>query len=170
MRYLVASAVVLMLIGAPLGSYFYLRSGLAYRLDSQEQLSPKEVSKAVLESIERVRSDKTATLIHTASDGLQSDVDLLSQIDDRIVDRDHFEIISFSDPSKFGDLRDIRFIQDSSLFKGFQQRFILIDSAGVVRNTYKADRDIAKVLIRHLAVVIPLPKHRDIRLRRELEN
>ena len=63
MKYLIASAVVLMLIGAPLGSYFYLKSGLKYRLESQEQLAPKEVSQEVLSSIEKIRTSKTAALI-----------------------------------------------------------------------------------------------------------
>ncbi len=170
MKYLIASAVVLMLIGAPLGSYFYLKSGLKYRLESQEQLAPKKVSQKVLSSIQKVRSDKTAALIHTASDNREVDLRLLMEIDDRIVDRDHFEILSFSDESLFTKVRDIRFVNDSSLFRSFDHRFVLVDSAGVVRNIYRAEEDISKELIRHLAVVIPLPKHRDIRLRRELEN
>ena len=169
MKYLIASAVVLMLIGAPIGSYFYLKSGLKYRLESQEQLAPKEVSQAVSSAIEQVRTEKTAALIHTASDNKESDIKLMMEIDDRIVDRDHFELISFSDPASFGKVRDIRFIDDPNQFGAYDQRFVLVDSAGVVRNTYTADDDISKELIRHLAVVIPLPKHRDIRLRRELE-
>ncbi len=170
MKYLIASAVVLMLIGAPLGSYFYLKSGLKYRLESQEQLKPKEVSEEILSSLEKVRTTQTAALIHTASDNREADVKLLLEIDDRIVDRDHFELISFSNPASFGEIRDIRFVDDPSLFQNYDQRFVLVDSAGVVRNTYSAEQDISKELIRHLAVVIPLPKHRDIRLRRELEN
>ena len=170
MKYLIASAVVLMLIGAPLGSYFYLKSGLKYRLESQEQLAPKEVAQDVLSSIEKVRTSKTAALIHTASDNREADIKLLMEIDDRIVDRDHFEILTFSNETLFTTVRDIRFVNDSSLFDSYDQRFVLVDSAGVVRNTYSAEEDISKELIRHLAVVIPLPKHRDIRLRRELEN
>ena len=169
MKYIAGIAVVLMLIGAPLGSYFYLKNGLKYRLESQEQLQAKQVSTTIKDHIEAVRTPKTAALIHTAFDNRAADITLLSQIDERIVDRDHFEIISMSDPFASDRDLEIRFITDSVLFNGYDQRFVLVDSAGVVRNTYKADDDISKELIRHLAVVIPLPKHRDIRLRRELE-
>ncbi len=170
MKYLIAGAVVAMLIGAPLGSYFYLKSGLKYRLESQEQLKEKEVSAATSQAIERVRTPATAALIHASSDPRPVDIDLLKEIDERIVDRDHFEIITRLDKNIFDSFRDIRFITSDSLFTTTAERFILVDSAGVVRNTYMADDDISKELIRHLAVVIPLPKHRDIRLRRELEN
>ena len=170
MKYVAGIAVVLMLIGAPMGSYFYLKNGLEYRLESQEQLQAKTVSDVINNHIETVRTPKTAALIHTSHDNRVADIKLLDQIDERIVDRDHFKIISMSDPFESERTLDIRFVSDSSLFQAYDQRFILVDSAGVVRNTYTADEDISKELIRHLAVVIPLPKHRDIRLRRELEN
>jgi len=169
MKYIAGIAVVLMLIGAPLGSYFYLKNGLKYRLESQEQLRVKIVSEKIQNHIETVRTPKTAALIHTAHDDRVADIELLDRIDERIVDRDHFEIISLSRPFESDRALDIRFVSDSLLFSGYDQRFILVDSAGAVRNTYTNDEDISKELIRHLSVIIPLPKHRDIRLRRELE-
>jgi hypothetical protein len=169
MKYIAGAAVVLMLIGAPMGSYFYLKNGLKYRLESQEQLQAKQVSTTISQHIETVRTPKTAALIHTAHDNRAADIELLKQVDERIVDRDHFEIISMFAPFSSERKMDIRFIADTVLFAGYDQRFVLVDSAGVVRNTYTADDDISKELIRHLSVVIPLPKHRDIRLRRELE-
>ena len=100
MKYLAGIAVVLMLIGAPMGSYFYLKNGLEYRLESQEQLQAKTVSDVINNHIETVRTPKTAALIHTSHDNRVADIKLLDQIDERIVDRDHFEIcLLYTSPS-----------------------------------------------------------------------
>lgn len=169
MKFLIAGAVVAMLVLAPIGSYFYLQSGLKYRLESQEQLKAKEVSSELLKHVHSIVTPKTAALIHLYNDNNESDIDILKKIDERIVDRDHFEIISYADPTNFLEKNKIRFLTEPVLIHLSKHRFMLMDSSGVVRNTYPGDNDFSKELIRHLAVVIPLPKSRDIRLKRELE-
>ncbi len=169
MKYLIAGAVVAMLILAPMGSYFYLQSGLKYRLESQEQLKPKEIDSQLYAGLKSIVTPKTAALVHLYDDDSPADIDILKKIDDRIVDRDHFEIITYSDPEQFDEGNKIRFLNAPQLSYLSKDRFILIDSSGIVRNTYEGNIDFSKELIRHLAVVIPIPKSRDIRLKRELE-
>ena len=170
MRYLIASAVVAILILAPLGSYIYLRSGLKYRLESQAQLSPKEISPELRIKLDSLVSRHRAALVHISTDNNPIDLSLLKKIDDRITDRDFFDIISYStDRTAFGEKSKIKIVDLPVMEHLTNDHFILIDSSGAVRKTYKGGEDFSKELIRHLSVVIPLPKSREIRLKRELE-
>ncbi len=169
-KYLIAAAVVLVLIGAPFGSYFYLKYGLEYRLESQEQLKPKEVDASVIRAIKELVPYGTAALIHTRGDEDTKGIELLNKVGERIVDRDYFAIYSSAASTNFDKISKVTSDPSAKMKDLIDDHFILIDSAGIVRNTYPGNKDISKELIRHLSVVIPLPKNREIKLERELED
>lgn len=168
MKYLVAAAVVAMLIIAPFGSYFYLKSGLVYRLESMEQLKPKEASAEYKAFLDQVVNPHMAALIHLGGDDDLKGIELLKQVDDRIVDRDNFELFTLSSKGTFEPNAEIQYVEDLEIVDS-EYQFMLIDTAGTLRYEYAYGPDHSKDMIRHLAVIIPVPKSREIKLRRELE-
>lgn len=163
-------AIVLVLIIAPIGSFFYLRAGLKYRLESQEQLEAQEISESLKKSIIDVITPYHVSLLHLGGDADEDGLDLLSKIDDRIVERDFFEVITNASlsslPPKTNILsKDINVSSESN-----QVQFVLLDTSGVVRHLYNFGEDHSKSLIRHLSVVIPMPKSREIKLNREIQD
>jgi hypothetical protein len=170
MRYLVAAAVVAMLIGAPMGSFFYLKYGLKYRLETQAQLSPKDIDQGLNVQVTGLLKESNAAMIHLGGPQDVIGIELLQKLDERIVDRDNFELLSNADPASFDSKAKIRFYNNDSLSDSLNYQFILVDTSGIVRYEYAYGVDHAKEMIRHLSVVIPLPKHREIKLKREIED
>lgn len=168
-KYVAAAAVVAMLIIAPFGSFFYLKSGLKYRLESMAQLEPKIIDESKQEVVKQVLQPQMAALLHLGGDTDAKGIDLLKQVDDRIVDRDNFEIFTNASKSNFKATAQIQYI-DSELVESLKEnQFMLFDTSATLRYVYDYGPDHAKLMIRHLAVVIPVPKSREIKLKRELE-
>lgn len=170
MKFLSAIAVVLVLIVAPIGSYFYLRAGLKYRLESQNQLLAPEVDSIMKRQILNVISDHTAALVHLGGNNDTQGINLLQQIDERIVDRDFFEIVSNADSTTIQSKNKVRFVGSDHINGLDSIQFVLVDTAGVLRHLYYFNEDHSKTLIRHLSVVIPMPQSREIKLNREIQD
>lgn len=163
---LVALAVVAILIIAPFGSYFYLKGGLEYRLESLDQLKEKEITTELREEIES-KSPFTgnARFIYIPGGQETQERELLHTIDQQIVDRSRFEVISFSEERGIDYEHDIQFV--GSTDKDFGWQFMMIDTSNVVRSTYAYHEGLGKELIRHLSVVVPVPTSRSVNLNRE---
>lgn len=163
---LVALAVVATLVLAPIGSYFYLRKGLEYRLESLDQLQEKKVSPEILSLVERSAPfNGNARLIHFPSNQVEAEIDLLISVDDQIVDRARFEIISFSNALKSAEEQNINFVGTTETTTEMQ--FMMIDTSNVVRSTYIYNENLGKEIIRHLSVLVPVPTSRSVTLQRE---
>lgn len=55
------------------------------------------------------------------------------------------------------------FIMDSLMIKG--KLFALVDTSGSVRNYYSPDTKDLKNMVEHLAIVLPQPKEKDIKIK-----
>jgi hypothetical protein len=171
MKFVSAVAVVVVLIVAPIGSYFYLRAGLKYRLESQVQLQEPIVNALLKKTLLSIRSEKTASLFHLGGNDDKEGIELLQRVDERIVDRDHFEIFSNATSASFKNEKNkIKLINNDSLGLFDDIQFVLIDTAGMLRHVYNFNEDHSKSLIRHLSVVIPMPQSREIKLNREIQD
>lgn len=169
MKYIMASAVVAILILAPLGSYLYLKSGFSYRLKAMEELEPKEIDSQLKVWLSTALEPNTkVTLIHLPGEEVSQELALLKQLDERIVDKTSFEIISFADEDP-GYEGDIIYRPGFNVSQIEKHPFLLLDTAGIVRNYYDMDETTSKRLIKHLAVLIPMPERREIKLKRELK-
>lgn len=164
---LVAGAVVFLLVVVPIISYFFLRRGFEYRKESLTQLEAKEISHQLATSLhDYALHTGNAQLIHIPGSELEKEVAILEAIDEQIVDRDRFDILSFSEDPLPTSEKKITYVPEA---KGIDAdySFILIDTANVIRGTYSYHDDLDKELIRHLAVVIPVPKRKTIKLQRD---
>jgi len=154
-----------MLVIVPMVSYVFLRKGFEYRKESLVQLEEKQID-SELSSLLSTYAPHTgnAQLIHIPGEDVSSERDVLSKIDERIVDRDRFDIISFDAEIDTEDR-----IDHVSIPSGVQSpySFILIDTSASVRGVYEYEEELGKELIRHLSVVIPVPKKRSITLERD---
>ncbi len=170
MKVFQALAIVVILIVAPLGSYLFLKGGFVYRMDSVQQLLPKDTStaeKALIDSL-RTRSTKVK-LVYTSKNDNPQKQRLLKKIDDRIVDREYFEIISFGDkPMEHPTDKIMYYSTMKDIIKDLENEYYLIDTLGRLRYKYDFTTGIDDSLIRHLSVVIPMEKRRTIQLNRDV--
>lgn len=162
-----ATAIALVICVAPIGSYFFLKGGFDYRLESLNQLQPKELSKELNTAIEKYAPfEGNARLIHIPGEAETSELSVLQVIDDQIVDRARFDIFSFAQKRDIGKNK-IEFIDVPKMQSDFD--YILIDTSNIVRGAYQYHPRIGDEIIRHLSVVIPMPEQRSITLNRNKE-
>ncbi|MFT6809575.1 MAG: hypothetical protein ACJA01_002813 [Saprospiraceae bacterium] len=163
-------ALVAVLAIAPLVSWIYLKKGVEYRMAALETLIPKTLDKNTLEYIAPyVKADGQAKLIMLPSMKSNQNYELLYEIDDRIIEKPLFEIIAIGDdpgssvPEKINNLS----FQQMELDYNGPHDYILLDTGNEVRATYTVHEDIAKEIIRHLSIVIPMQKKKSIKLERQ---
>ena len=151
-------ALTAMLILAPLGSWVYLKLGMDYRMTSVEQLLPKEFPSSIhTELISILKSNNKAKLIHINQLNDPRAHDLLEKLDERVVDKTYFELISLSSVREISDQSSIKYYSEIGSIE-FENSFLLFDTSNTLRNYYQLNDDIGKEVIRHLAVILPLPK------------
>ncbi len=159
MKYIIAAAIVLVLVGAPLGSYLYLRKGFEYRLNALEELKPKTMEaslKTLMDSM--VPDNNKVSLVYMKRQGDDLGESQLDAIDAKVVDTASFQTIIVD-----------RNFRDGLMPEQDMQTFYLLDTAGVLRATYSANEQTLKDIIRHLSVLIPMPKRKNIQLKRDVE-
>ncbi len=164
---LIGFAVVFMLVIAPAISYLYLKKGFDYRLESINQLQEKEISADLRNYINEHDPFKgNARLLHFPSEHISEELRVLDIIDERIVDRDRFDIISFGrEPSI--NRKDKIIFRGASPYHAKDYQFMLLDTSNIVRGTYPYYDEVGKEIMRHLSVVIPIPRKREITLLRD---
>ena len=163
----VTFAVLFMLVIAPAVSYVYLKKGFDYRLESIDQLKEKEISAELRGFIDKQDPfTGNARLLHLPSSNLSEEIKVLDVIDERIVDRTRFDIVSFaSEPSTDRDDKiDFMSVERTN---PSEYQFLLLDTSNIVRAVYPYTEDVGKDIMRHLSVVIPVPTKREITLLRD---
>lgn len=161
-------AVIAVLVIAPLGSYIYLKNGFAYRVESIAQLKePKPVAPEVITFIEKhAPFKKNSRLVYFPGKDKAAEIKVVDLIDRRIVDRERFDIVSFSDMKTGRKLHQIDYI-DVSETPTTDIQFLLLDTSNVIRATYAYEPEIEAEILRHLSVVLPMPTRKNIHLKRE---
>ncbi len=160
-----AIAVAVVLCVAPIGSYLFLKGGFQYRLESLNQLVPKDIDPELQMLISEYAPFKgNARLIHVPGTSEKEELSVLDDIDDQIVDRERFDIYSFS-ANTFTHKHKVDFVKAPAFINQYQ--FVLIDTSNQVRGVYPFGEDIRKEIIRHLSVVLPMPRQKTITLKRD---
>jgi len=154
-----------MLVIVPMISYVFLRKGFEYRKESLVQLEEKRIDSELRTFLSTYAPHiGNAQLIHIPGAEVISEQEILSKIDERIVDRSRFDIISFGAEIDSEDQIDHVSVQTRVQSP---YSFILIDTSESIRGLYEYQEELGKELIRHLSVVIPVPTKRSITLNRE---
>ena len=161
MKYLVSAVVFIMLFVLPLGSWYYLQSGLDYRKDALKELEPKgEFLSPVLD--QNTLKSKT-TLIHLKDVG----DNVVSEIFGQYGSSHTFQLISIDAPSEdeANWIQIDDFTANSISSANSNAGFILIDTSAQLRNIYPPDMDGVRRLIEHTSIVLPRIKEMDVKLK-----
>ncbi len=161
MKYLVSAVVFIMLFVLPLGSWYYLQSGLDYRKEALVELEPKgEFSNSMVDK-ESLKS-KT-TLMHLKP----VDNNVIQEIFGQYGGSQTFQLMSIETPEEGAKnwIEIDEFTANSISSANANAGFLLIDTSGQLRNSYPADMDGVRRLIEHTSIVLPRIKEMDVKLK-----
>ncbi len=164
MKYLVSAVVFLMLFVLPLGSWYYLQSGLEYRKDALKELEPKgEFLSSVIDK--NILRSKT-TLMHLKPVKKEN---VIPEIFGQYGGSKTFQLFSIEAPTEKAEnwLKIDDFTANSISAANSNAGFLLIDTSGQLRNSYPADMEGVRRLIEHTSIVLPRIKEMDVKLKGE---
>lgn len=158
MKYLRGLAVVFVIFVLPAGSWYYLQSGYNYRVGALQELEPKGqlIPLAKEKETKDLITDKV-TLICLCEGVSDEDMTTLKNIEEKYDSRG-FQVI--------------RLAQSDADYQSLKNKYgpdplILIDIKRQLRNTYTLSPDDIKEVVKHIAIVIPMPSRQKIKLKRE---
>lgn len=171
MKHLKTIAILLLLFGVPLGSWYYLNLGYNYRLASLVELTPKDsISNpdfiAKFDSSINYKDvfDNKMTCVYWGDN-----TDFVDKYVSQYKDISAFQMLYFGDKQ---DKLDVHKLSGDLICQSEQPpnypnaKFILIDDKGYIRNYYKDDQSSLVKLIEHTAIVIPRKQSKDIKLKK----
>lgn len=143
---------MILLFGLPLGSWFYLQSGREYRRDAVQELMPKDsLSNPSVEILWNGVSIKDELYGKTSCVSTDLDPSFIQVYNDQYKNSYTFQCLNH---------------KDSVQIKGLNPSdYILIDTAGYIRNMYSNNVDDKIKLVEHTAIVIPRKKGKDIKIK-----
>lgn len=169
-NYINIVSILGVLVIAPIVSWVYLKKGIEYRKSALETLTPKSLDDNTKQFIAPyVLPDGQAKLIHLSGAKQPNMYDLVFRLDERIIEKPLFEIISIGDASGVdwpARPNNISMRRSTQEYEG-PYDFVLLDTGNVVRATYKYHPELDKEIIRHLSIIIPMQPRKDIQLERQ---
>lgn len=165
MKYLIAAAVSLLIIIVPFGSWYYLQTGLNYRKASIEELKPKGDINDLTNRADIFKNSTSLVFNSKVAEDLRDKVEIIFEQYESGLSFQLVELSTDSMHDKFGSNHLI--FGDSILSPEFDSNaaFALIDTSGSLRNYYNNSQEDISKLVEHLAIVIPLPKRKDIKMK-----
>jgi len=158
MKYLRGLAIVVVIFVLPAGSWYYLQSGYDYRLNALQELEPKgQLQKLNLDQDQPEFFYGKVTLICLCETVSSQDLSTLEQIEEKYDSRG-FQLLKWSSS-------DVDFQNLNGKYG--KDNLILVDKDRELRSTYSFEEDEIKDLVKHIAIVIPLPTRKKIKLKRE---
>ena len=163
MKYLVSGIVFIMVFVLPLGSWYYLQSGLDYRKEALRDLEPKGMFTSPVLDVNSLKS-KT-TLIHLKS----IEEEVVPEIFGQYGGSQTFQLLSIdqSDSEHSNWIKIDDFTANSISKANDDAGFLLIDTSGQLRNSYPADMEGVRMLIEHTSIILPRIKEMDVKLKSE---
>lgn len=160
--------LLLMLVILPAISWYYLKTGMDYRVAAHDALQPKGlVSDWLIEnelpSEDSLYLDKTSIVVVRNSSANDAD---LYKLFNQFKEVEKFQVVSFNQKEvedllfKVENLRLINVNSNSSS----ENKMALIDNKMQLRKEYKMDKEGFKELVAHTALTIPPKKSRDIKV------
>lgn len=164
MKYLIATAVVLLIVVVPLGSWYYLQRGLDYRRDLMLQLKPK----GVVDDVQSQQQLKGSTTLWYNATAFPEYNNQVVQIYQQYKDASTFQLLIQGDVQE--ELKGFQNVVDSRLSPDTKHDwssipFAIMDTSYQIRNVYSKSDHIIQDVVSHLAVVLPRPKDKDIKMK-----
>jgi len=158
MKTLRGLAIVLVIFVLPAGSWYYLQQGYNYRLNALQELEPKgQFERLALEQGKEDLFEEKVTLICLCGDASKEELATLDQIEEKYDSRG-FQLIKLKSQDPDAQLLRSKYGTD---------KLILVDKDREFRSSYTFASEDIKEVVKHVAIVIPLPSRKKIKLKRE---
>lgn len=140
----------------PLGSWYYLKKGLDYRKGALEDLKPKGVIQMSDNDLHTFKGKTTLWVLDfdKAKESLPPIVDQFS------------DAYTFQLAGNFTEYKNT-YTPDSliQVYNTDQAVFALVDTAQQIRNFYSAEKEELRMMVEHLAIILPNAKDKDIKMK-----
>ncbi|MBK8622400.1 MAG: hypothetical protein IPN79_11720 [Saprospiraceae bacterium] len=145
-----------LIVIVPFGSWYYLKQGLDYRKNALEALKPKRSLPEIPDSLNIFKGKTTLLVLDT------TEADTITEpIYEQFKDAYTFSLAGN------GQADFVLPLQKSilELLKNGDKSFAIIDTAGQIRNYYTREVSQLKLMVEHLAIVLPRAKDKDIKMK-----
>lgn len=174
-------AVILILFGLPVASWYFLKGGLDWRKSKVVELAPKE---RFLNVFNFTNSDKDALFeIMTHKTCIVKFKEDITDIDQSMIDQFRnahtFQYLLMSktveQPNEWSSKSVERYFKpenmSTKLEKYANSNYVVVDTAGFIRKYYTGDsRDVLTSIIEDMAVILPRKKEKDIVMKKKNNN
>lgn len=174
MKYFLGIIVCLIIFGLPAGSYYYLDKGYNYRMTALKEIEPKgiiqdvKVVGAEQENLHQVLNKQTSLIYHGALN--QENREVIDRVFEKYGERDLFQIFGLHKDSSTLNRVDLwqEFVVADEDILFDSEDMILVDTSYQIRSRYMFEEQDIKDMVKHVAIVIPLPTRKTVRLKREM--
>ena len=153
-RLITKIALVLLVVGFPLASWYYLNTGLEYRKQALKDLTPKGALK--ISEIDRTEIEFFTSVVFC-------DLELrdeISEIFEQYKESPTFQVIELVEKPYDSPWKTI--VTQDPKFQCGDQEIYLVDTEAQLRNTYSSQIKDLGTLVEHIAMVLPREKDPDI--------
>lgn len=181
---LVSAFLFMMLVGLPMGSWYYLSKGADFRIAQIEDMKPKsDFSFSAISGITEIQKDSLMgkTILASVNDEVSTEVEKqVNALLDQFGERTDFKVIQFKKAEKgnerFGEKADMNHLWEAHQANvtncGLSTEVVkpywaLIDDNGKVRNYY-SQNEFEKMVVQ-TAMILPIEKRKKIDLKRDKE-
>ena len=166
MKYFKSALIFSLLVLVPLGSWYYLKKGLDYRKDALVKLGGNTSISDICETAEVYRGE-TVLLAHVNNTPTYRED--LSKVMSEFDDVPNFKCLiikdTFLNNTQQNFTNQFRFQSNKEACNYAFADLSLIDTSGIIRRTYTADEKGYIEVIEHLAIILPSPEERDIKIK-----
>jgi len=161
MKYLVSAVVFILLFIVPAGSWYYLQSGLDYRKEALKELEPKGAFDADGFDVTQLKGKTTLLQLKPIDD------EVLPAVFDQYGSSETYQMLTVQSPSELLPNWNVipTMVATTISSKYNNAGMMLVDTSGMVRNTYLADAEGVKKMIEHTSIILPRVKEMDIKLK-----
>lgn len=158
MKHITTIALVLVLFALPLGSWYYLQQGYNFRKEALVKLEPKGEFMGLTDNIEgAAKIGEDIVMICLCKELSQEQEIILNEVEERYNSRG-FTIIRLT-----GQEDEYKSLES----KYNSDQLVLLDKDEEVRSSYTFSKEDTKDFIEHIAIILPFPKRKTVKLKRE---
>ncbi|KXK40712.1 MAG: hypothetical protein J5I52_09370 [Saprospiraceae bacterium] len=147
------SVILLMLVGVPIGTWYYLQKGVEYRMSELAVLTPKDSITTSMDTMGIVKGHTSIILLKSPG----NTDEFMKLMDVYFKEAPRFQLLTVDTIND--QLRVLPEGYISNIVDKYKDyAYLLVDEDGMIRNTYKSDTTDIQRMIEQTAIVLPLKK------------
>lgn len=161
MKYITAIAVTALIIVVPFGSWYYLQTGMDYRRALNEEVAPKGSISQYVAGID-FRGQTTVLAKPIKRSGLK---DSVAQFYEQYEGAPSF--VFMEQDLRGAPMGERHISLPDSVIVAWPEgvNFVAVDTSGTVRATYTNSKESITKMIEHMAILLPRPSNKDVKMR-----